>query len=75
MMELFTLEEINLICAFSTDSLEILIADLREAILSFDEPDLHYIARNALGKLEKMSEGDYEALEFYPEYGDYGEEV
>jgi hypothetical protein len=32
------------------------------------------IAQSALNKVSKMSDEDFAALEFYPEYGDYEQE-
>jgi hypothetical protein len=73
MREIFTVEEVNLICIFITNNREKLIADLKQAILSFDEPELGGIAESALSKLEAMSDADFDTLEFYPAYDDYEE--
>ena len=70
MPELFTVEEINLMCVFDTSGRDALIAELTAAIPGFDEPELAGIAENVLSKLAKMSGADFAALELYPEYED-----
>jgi len=74
MFELFTIEETNLICIFDTSGRSALIAELAAAVSNFEEPELTEIAETALCKLSKMSDTDFAALEFYPEYEDYDEE-
>ena len=74
MDELFTVEEVNLMCIFDTSSRSALIAELTAAIHGFDEPELTEIAGSVLTKLTKMSDADFTALELYPEYEDYDEE-
>jgi hypothetical protein len=71
MVEQFTVEEINLMGVFGSDSRAELIADIMAAAIDFDEPDLIEIADNVLLKLSKMSDADFDALELYPEYNDY----
>jgi hypothetical protein len=56
---------------FGAESRAELIADLATAARDFDEPDLIEIAENALLRLSKMSDADFDALELYPEYNDY----
>jgi hypothetical protein len=74
MREQFTVEEINLMCAFdaATDRAE-LIAELMVAARDFDDPDLIEIGASALAKLFKMSDAEFDALELYPAYGNYDE--
>jgi hypothetical protein len=74
MRENFTVEEVNLLCAFdaATDRAE-LIAELMEAAREFDDPDLIDIGVSVLAKLFKMSDAGFDALELYPEYGNYDE--
>ena len=68
MPELFTVEEINLMCIFDISSRDALIAGLTTAMPDFDEPELTEITVNVLAKLYKMSDADFIALELYPEY-------
>jgi len=75
MLELFTFEEINLMCIFDTSSRTSLIDELVIALPDFDEPELVEIALSALAKLSAISDDDFAALDFYPEYDDYVEEV
>ena len=70
MNELFTVEEVNLMCIFDTSSREQLITELTAAIGGFDEPELIEIAETALTKLSEMSDEDFAALDLYPEYDD-----
>ena len=73
MSELFTIEEVNLMCIFDTSSRDALIAELTGAISDFDEPELVEIAEGILDKLSKMSEEDFAALNLCPEYEEYEE--
>ena len=75
MFEQFTVEEINMICVFDISDREALIAGIVDALPDFDEPELDEIAIGVLKKLIKMSDADFGALELYPEYEDYDEEV
>jgi hypothetical protein len=75
MIERFTVEEINLICIFSTTSRTALIQDLIAAIDDFDDDEIFEIAQNALNKVSKMSDEDFAALEFYPVNEDETEET
>ena len=70
MNELFTVEEVNLMCIFDTSSRERLTAELTAAIGGFDEPELIEIAETALAKLSEMNNEDFDPLDLYPEYDD-----
>ena len=70
MPELFTVEEVNLMCIFDTSDKDALIAGLTAAIPYFDEPGLIEIADSVHAKLSKMSGAEFYALDFYPEYND-----
>ena len=74
MGEPFTMEEVNLICIFDTGSRDKLIAEIKTAMLDFEEPEIAEIAEAVIVKLEKMSDETFAALTFYPEYEDYEEE-
>ena len=71
MSELFTIEEVNLMCIFDTSKRDALIAELTEAIPDFDEPELVEIAEGVLDKISTMSDEDFAALNLCPEYEEY----
>jgi hypothetical protein len=71
MIDRFTVEEINLMCIFDTNSKDALITELTAAIPEFTEPELTDIAGSALIKLEKMTDAEFSMLELYPVYNDY----
>ena len=75
MNELFTVEEVNLMCIFDTSGKTTLIAELAAAMTDFDEPELIEIAENVLGKLNRMNDSEFATLELYPEYEDYDDET
>jgi hypothetical protein len=70
----FTVEEVNLMCIFDTSSRAALMSELTAAMRDFSDEELLDIVENALTKLGKMSDGDFAALTFYPEWGDYDEQ-
>jgi hypothetical protein len=70
MTEQFTIEEINLICIFNTNSRSELITELIEVIDGFEDDEIFEIAQNALNKFSKLNDADFAALEFYPTYDD-----
>ena len=71
MLELFTVEEINLMCIFDASSRAILIDEVASAMPYFDEPEFAEIAESVLAKLNMLNDADFDALELYPEYNDY----
>jgi hypothetical protein len=73
MPELFTVEEINMICIFDTSGKDALIAELTAALPEITEPELAEIAESALNKLRDMSDAEFSALKLCPEYGDFEE--
>lgn len=75
MNEIFTVEEVNLMCIFDTSGKTALTASLAAAMTDFDEPELIEIAENVLAKLNRMSDSEFAALELYPEYEDYDDET
>ena len=75
MFELFTVEEVNMMCIFNISSKETLIARLTAAASEFDEPELDEIAQSVLAKLSKINDAEFVALELCPVYDDYDEEV
>ena len=74
----FTVEEENLICIYDTDNRSVLINSINDAILHFDESELHEIAESTVKKLEAMTDTEFSALTFNPAYhgdDDEAEEV
>lgn len=71
MHDTFTLEEVNLICIFNTGSRVALITELLDISTEFEDDDLLDIAITVLDKLTRMTDEDFDALSFFPEYGDY----
>lgn len=67
-LELFTVEEENLICVFDISSRTALISEIRAAIPDFDEPEMVELAEIVIGKLETMTDEEFSAFTFYPEY-------
>lgn len=76
-MKQFTFDETNLICIYNTGSRLGLISELTamQTHLEADETELLELTRSALEKLHAMSDGDFAALEFVPDYGEDEQEV
>jgi D-lyxose ketol-isomerase len=75
MNELFTVEEINLMCIFDTGSKAALVAELTAAMAEFEDEELAEIAENVLARLNSISEAEFAALELCPEYEEYDDEL
>jgi hypothetical protein len=73
MFERFTIEEVHLMCVFDTSSRAALIGELTAALSGFGEPELIEIAESALARLQGITDAEFAAMEFYPEYDDYEE--
>ena len=58
-MQIFTVEEINLVCIYDTDTRAGLLADLRQALPDIADPELREITENAAAKLEGMTDAEY----------------
>ena len=56
---MFTIEEINLLCIYDTDTRESLLADLRVALPDVFDPELREIIENSIRKLEGMTDAEY----------------
>lgn len=74
MSEIFTVEEVNLICIFNIGNRETLIAELISATADFEDVEMLEIAVAVLDKLSQMSDEDFAALELYPVYEDSDDE-
>ena len=66
----FIFEEINLMCIYNTGSRTGLIEALNEmrGHLEPDETELRELTDCALGKLQAMTDTDFDALELYPDF-------
>ena len=73
-MEKFSLEELGLICIFDTSSRDKLMEELREFLPDAEDEDMAALTKQVLDKLEAMTDEEYGAIEFGPEY-DYDEEM
>ena len=60
---MFTVEEINLLCIYSTGTRAGLIADLRQALPDVTDPELREIIENAAAKLDAMTDAKYIAIQ------------
>ncbi len=71
-MENFTFEEMNLMCIYNTGTREGLLDALKEmrGYLQPDETELLALTDSVLGKLDRMSNEVFEALELYPDFKD-----
>ena len=70
-MNEFTFEEMNLMCIYnSSGTREGLIAALSEmrGYLEPDEDELRDLTNSALSKLRSMSDGEFDALDLYPDF-------
>ena len=70
-MNEFTFEERNLICLYNKSGTRLgLIAALEEmrSYLQPDENELRELTDSALGKLRRMTDADFEALDLYPDF-------
>jgi len=74
MGDVFTVEEVNLMCIFDTSGRENLIRQLSAAVPDYGEQELVEITMRVINRLSNMSDDDFHALELYPEYEDYNEE-
>lgn len=72
MPDVFTDEEVNLMCIFDTSSRDNLISELNCAIGGFEDEMLE-IAVSVLRRLSEMNDADFAALELYPDYDNYDE--
>lgn len=65
MRDIFSAEEINLMCIFDTKDKTTLIAELRESLPGIYDPDMRDIYESAIAKLETISDADFADIGFY----------
>jgi len=64
-MDIFTVEEMNLICIFNTTNRQTLHHELVEALRGIDEAELIAIFVSSIEKLEKLTDEDFKQMNFY----------
>jgi hypothetical protein len=66
---MFTNDEVNLMCIYSTGTREGLIAELTQmrGYLGSEETELLALTDSALEKLQSMSDTEYAALNLFPD--------
>jgi len=62
---MFSTEEINLMCIFTTSSKTNMLKDLRESLRGVRNPELREIYESTIGKLDKISETDFTEIGLY----------
>ncbi len=59
----FTVEEVNLICIFAGESRNEVIEDIKRALPYLDDPDMGELSNRIIGKLQNMTDKEFEQLE------------
>ena len=59
----FTVEEVNLICIFAGESRSEVIEDIERALPYLDDPDMAELSNRIIGKLQNMTDEEFERLE------------
>ncbi|MDL2233179.1 transposon-transfer assisting family protein [Ruminococcaceae bacterium OttesenSCG-928-L11] len=65
MNEIFTAEEINLMCIYDTSSRGALLSDLKLGLADVYDPDMREIFHTAITKLEALTDTDFSDIGFY----------
>ena len=70
MNHIFTVEEVNLICiftsesgAFTLESRRQVIGDMESTLPHLDDPDMEELSNRVIGKLRNMTNEEFEQLE------------
>lgn len=74
-MEIFTVEEVGLICVFDKSSRVRLMEDLRASLPDTDDPEIAELTQNVLNRLETMTDAEFAALDLIPADDDDETEV
>jgi hypothetical protein len=69
----FTVEEINLVAIYKTDTRAATLARITDALPDLEDEDIITIAESAVVKLRAISDGDFTAAQFSPADEDEGE--
>jgi len=64
----FTVEEMNLMCIYETDSKAALLAGIRESLPDVYDPELREIMETVIGKLEPLTDEEFSQIGFYADY-------
>ena len=65
-MNVFTVDEMNLICIYDTSDRVGLIIQLQEAMPFIQNEELSEITANIISKLVRMTDKEYREIEFLP---------
>ena len=69
-MQKFNQEEINLICVFDTSSRNALLTELSGSFIHIDEPEMRELMGAVIGKLNAISDDEFDDIGFYPTFMD-----
>ena len=73
-MEHFTTEEINLICIYNTATRAALLADMQASLPYIEDAELKEIQQSAMQKAERLTDEEFAAFSFAPDYTEEGED-
>ena len=60
---MFTVEESNLICIFAGESRNEVIGDIERALTYLEDTDMEELSNRVIGKLQNMTDEEFEQLE------------
>lgn len=70
----YSMEEINLMCIYETDSRAVMIAELEAAVEYVDDPEMLRLIDQTLDKLNHTTDEEYANLALFPAWDDGGDE-
>ena len=70
----YSLEEINLMCIYETDSRAGMIAELEAALEYVDDPEMLRLIDQTIDKLNRTTDAEFEDLALFPAWEDGGDE-
>jgi hypothetical protein len=73
MNTLFTVPETNITAMYKKDTREETVLNIAGVLHHITDVEMKEIAISVIGKLEKMTDGDFNNREFIAEYGEEGE--
>ena len=65
MKDIFSVEEINLMCIYDSDDKTALLAELRESLPDVVDTDMRDVYSSAIEKLENISDEDFSEIGFF----------